>query len=216
MKRISLMVFAAFIISMVLGCSRDPVTTSADSIAKPGGVTDAAKPNAEPARTVIPAGTRLHVELLEAVGSDKNRPGDSFTGTLAEPVVIEGKTVLEKGTRVRGLVLDAKESGRVKGRASIQLTLTDVVRDGRSLNISTKTYAGVAVSTKKRDAAVIGGGAGLGAAIGALAGGGKGALIGAAVGGGAGTGTVLATKGNEIHYPPEARILFTLARSVEI
>ena len=65
-------------------------------------------------------------------------------------------------------------------------------------------------------AAIIGGGAGLGAAIGALAGGGKGALIGAGIGGGAGTGTVLATKGKEIHYSPETRLTFTLARSIEV
>ena len=67
-----------------------------------------------------------------------------------------------------------------------------------------------------RDAAIIGGGAGVGAAIGAIAGGGKGAAIGAAVGGGAGTGTVLATKGKEIHYSPETRIPFTLTTSIEI
>jgi hypothetical protein len=71
-------------------------------------------------------------------------------------------------------------------------------------------------ATKKRDAAIIGGGAGLGAAIGAIAGGKKGAGIGAAVGGGAGTGTVLATKGKELNYPPETRLSFTLASPLEI
>ena len=88
--------------------------------------------------------------------------------------------------------------------------------NGDSLNIATKPYSAVAESTKKRDAAIIGGGAGIGAAIGAIAGGGKGAVIGAAVGGGAGTGTVLATKGKEIHYAPETRIPFTLSTAIEI
>ena len=105
----------------------------------------------------------------------------------------------------------------MKGRASIELTLTEIMRgNGDSLNIATKPYSAVAESTKKRDAAIIGGGAGVGAAIGAIAGGGKGAAIGAAVGGGAGTGTVLATKGKEIHYSPETRIPFTLTTSIEI
>jgi hypothetical protein len=63
---------------------------------------------------------------------------------------------------------------------------------------------------------MIGGGAGVGALIGAIAGGGKGAAIGAGIGGGAGTGTVLATKGKEIHYGPETRLQFTLASSIEI
>src|SRR5438045_2774508 len=44
-----------------------------------------------------------------------------------------------------------------------------------------------------RNVAFIGGGAGLGAAIGAIAGGGKGAAIGALAGGGAGTATAAAT-----------------------
>jgi hypothetical protein len=74
----------------------------------------------------------------------------------------------------------------------------------------------VAEATKKRDAAIIGGGAGIGAAIGAITGGGKGAAIGAAVGGGAGTGTVLATKGKEIRYGAETVLTFTLAGAVEI
>ena len=214
MKRIGYLVSIAILTSTLSGCNREPAAASADSTApSAGAVRD--KQLSE-AKVMVPAGTRLRSALTDAVSSDKSRPGDAFLGVLAEPVVIDGKTVVEKGTKVRGLVVDAKESGRVKGRASIQLTLTEIMGSGKSLNISTKAYSAVAESTKKRDAAIIGGGAGLGAAIGALAGGGKGALIGAGIGGGAGTGTVLATKGKEIHYSPETRLTFTLARSVEI
>ena len=213
MRSILHLLVIATLAASLIGCNRQqPV--SADSTDGPS----APVPNKqvrEP-KAVIPAGTRLRVALSSAVSSDKSRSGDSFMGVLAEPVVIDGETVLEKGTQVRGLVVEAKGSGRVKGRAVIELTLTHIVRAGNSLNISTKPYSAIAESTKKRDAAVIGGGAGIGAAIGALAGGGKGALIGAGVGGGAGTGTVLATKGKEIRYSPETRIPFTLARSVEI
>jgi len=212
MKRILYLLSVAILTGGLISCNRQP-SASADSTSNPPAVAD--KQIAEP-KIVIPAGTRLRIALTDAVSSDKSRPGDSFMGVLAEPIVIDGKTVLEKGTKVRGLVVDAKESGRVKGRASIQLKLTEIVRAGNSLDISTKPYSAVAESTKGRDAAIIGGGAGLGAAIGAIAGGGKGALIGAGIGGGAGTGTVLATKGEEIRYAPETRIPFTLARSVEI
>ena len=128
---------------------------------------------------VIPSGTRFRVALIDAVSSDKSRPGDSFMASLAEPIAVDGKTVLEMGTIIHGRVVDAKESGRVKGRATIELTLTDIARrNGQLLNIETKPYRAVAESTKKRDAAIIGGGAGLGAAIGAIAGGGKGAAWG--------------------------------------
>jgi len=213
MRRITYIFFIAALAGSLTGCSKDPSTTNADSTGKSFGLFDKAKP--EP-KVVIPAGTHFRIALVDAVSSDKSRPGDSFMATLAEPIVVDGKTVLEKGTRVQGRVVDARESGRVKGRASIELMLTEIVRDGRSLNISTKPYRAVAESTKKRDAAIVGGGAGVGAAIGAIAGGGKGALVGAAIGGGAGAGTVLATKGKEIHYSSETRIPFTLATSVEI
>jgi hypothetical protein len=216
MKYILYFASIAILTVNLIGCSRESATVSADANSvSPSSAAVLDKQIVEP-KVIVPAGTRLRVALTDAVSSDKSRPGDSFLAVLAEPIVIDGQTVFEKGTKVRGVVVDAKQSGRVKGRASIQLRLTEIVRGGNALNISTKSYSAVAESTKKRDAALIGGGAGLGAAIGALAGGGKGALVGAGIGGGAGTGAVLATKGNEIHYSPETRITFSLSRSVEI
>jgi hypothetical protein len=212
-------VIAGFLLLTLAGCNRAPSTTSADSVNKPAPAEESQpQPAAAPkTATTIPEGTKLRVSLIDPVNSDKNHAGDRFAASLAEPVVLDGKIVLSKGTKVYGRVIDAKGSGRVKGRASVELQLTAMaLEDGKSMGISTKTYTAVAPATKKRDAAIIGGGAGLGAAIGAIAGGGKGALIGAAVGGGAGTGTVLATKGKEIHYPPETRLQFTLAKPIEI
>jgi hypothetical protein len=209
----SLLIFAA----ALTACGPQTSTTSAESEAKPDSTPApvADKPPVDP-KVTIPAGTKLRVALLDAVSSDKSRAGDPFIATLTEPVVIDGKTVLAKGTRVRGRVVNAVDSGRVKGRASLELKLTEIVKDNKPIGISTKSYVAVAESTKKRDAAIIGGGAGVGAAIGAIAGGGKGAAIGAAVGGGAGTGTVLATKGKQVRFAPEHRLSFTLSSPVQI
>jgi hypothetical protein len=200
------------------GCSSEPSTTSADSVpSKNVPAAPAATEYKPEPRITVPAGTKLRVALLDAVSSDKSEAGDQFMASLTEPIVVDGKTVFAKGTKVRGRVVEAAESGRVKGRAMLELTLTQIVRnEGKSHNISTKPYTVVAESTKKRDAAIIGGGAGVGAAIGALTGGGKGAAIGAAVGGGAGTGGVLATKGKEVRFGPEHPLSFTLAASIRI
>jgi len=217
------------IASLVVGlaaCGKDPSTTSADS--KVGtSSTDTLMPRHVPKapaaekdtdpKVTVPAGTKLRVALLDGVSSDKSEAGDPFTATLTEPIVVDGKTVVAKGTRVRGRVVDAEESGRVKGRASLELTLTQILQnEGHAISISTKSYMAVAEPTKKRDAAMIGGGAGLGAAIGAIAGGGKGAAIGALAGGGAGTGAVLATKGKEIRFRAEHPLSFTLASPIGI
>jgi hypothetical protein len=218
------MIIAA-LVTTIVACSKEPSTTNADSNAQPANALASAPASApadivdkvQPApKVTILAGTKLRVALLDGVSSDKSRSGDSFMSTLTEPIVVNGKTVLAKGTKIRGRVVDAKDSGRVKGRASLALKLTEIVRDGKPVNISTKQYTAVAEPTKKRDAAIIGGGAGIGAAIGAIAGGGKGAAIGAAVGGGGGTGAVLATKGKQIRFAPEHVVSFTLAGPIEI
>jgi hypothetical protein len=213
MPRIPNLVFVLVLAVSANGCSGESAPSNADSSAGSAGLFDslAAKP-----KVVIPAGTRLRVALIDGVSTTKSAPGDQFTASLSEPVIVDGKMVLSKGTKVRGRVTDVQESGRVKGRASIQLRLTEVAAGGDYVEIETKPYTAVAEATKKRDAGIVAGGAGIGAAIGALTGGGKGAAVGAAVGSGAGTGTVLATKGKEIHYGPETRINFTLAGPVEI
>jgi len=200
------------------GCSNEPSTTSADAFPPRSASAPAVpEPVKVESKTTITAGTKLRVALLDAVSSDKSRAGDQFMASLTEPVVINGKTVFAKGTKVRGRVIDAGESGRVKGRAMLGLKLIEIAgKDGTFIDISTKPYTTVAESTKKRDAAIVGGGAGIGAAIGALTGGGKGAAIGAAVGGGAGTGTVLATKGKEIRFAPEHPLSFTVASPFEV
>jgi hypothetical protein len=115
-----------------------------------------------------------------------------------------------------GRVVDVQQPGRVKGRASLSLVLVSINHEGKSVPVATQTYVGVAKSTKKRDAGVIAGGAGIGAAVGAIAGGGKGAATGAAIGGAGGTGVVLATRGDDLHYPPETRLTFVLSKAANL
>jgi hypothetical protein len=206
MKKLLQLVLMAILLAALLGCSTDRAATAENAL-----------PAARIARVSIPAGTRISVALIDALGSDISSVGDRFTASLVEPLVIGGKTLLEKGTRIGGRVVSADESGRVKGVARIQLELTEILRaSSAGIPITTDTFTATADSTKKRDAEVIAGGTGIGAAIGAIAGGKKGAGIGAIVGGGVGTGGVLATKGKEIHYGPETRLSFILANSVEL
>jgi len=183
--------------------------------AEPSKPAEPPKP-AAPKSVTVPAGTTLSVVLSSSLDSGKNKAGDTFTGNLSEPIVVGGKTVLDQGTKVEGKVVAAEGSGRVKGKANMSLTLTSVTVKGKDVSISTKTHAQEAESSKGRDAAVIAGGTGVGAAIGAIAGGGKGAAIGAAVGGGGGTGAVLATKGKEVKYDAESKLDFTLDQDVKV
>ena len=209
--------FIVAVVFTVSGCSNGSTQEAAANSVKPEQpVSDAPKTPSVPAVFEIPAGTSLRVTLIDGVSSRKNKSGEMFLATLAEPVVVDGTTVLEKGVKVQGRVLDAEESGRVKGRAKISLTLMNVMDGEKQHPISTKPFRAEAESTKGRDAGIIGGAAGVGAAIGAIAGGGKGAAEGALIGGAAGTGGVLVTRGKEVEYRPETRLKFTLDKSVSL
>ncbi len=178
----------------------------------------AAEPSSPPAPRFasIASGTRLPISLVDALDSTINKTGDTFQATLDEGLVVDGITVVPRGSTVMGRLTQVQDAGRVKGLAQMSLTLTDLQLDGQTLAIHTNTLDLEAENTKKGDAAKIGAGAGIGAIIGAIAGGGKGAAIGAAAGGGAGTATVLATKGKALKFPPEHRFTFTLGEDLRV
>jgi hypothetical protein len=104
----------------------------------------------------------------------------------------------------------------LKGRARLQLELETVSVNGQNYGVRTLSSWRAGGSHKKRNWALIGGGAGGGALIGALAGGGKGALIGGPVGAGAGTTIALLTGKKDIHLRPETPLTFKLAEPVTI
>jgi hypothetical protein len=165
---------------------------------------------------VIPNGTAFHVRLDTEVDTKRNHSGDSFTATLVEPLLVGGVAVLPEGTRFNGHVTQAAASGRLKGRASIGLTLDSFEHEGRRHDIRTTSVDRVSAAHKKRNAVLIGGGTGLGAALGAIAGGPKGALIGAGAGAAAGTAGAAATGKHQVAVPSEAMLRFTLRTSVEL
>lgn len=167
-----------------------------------------------PPRTVtIPAGTILTIRTIQTLSSKSNSAGDTFSGTLDQPLVLEDMIIAERGSRVEGRVTEVSESGRVKGLAQLSVTLTKInTSDGQTVAVDTQDFQVEAEKTTKSDATKIGIATGIGAALGAIFGGGKGAAIGAAGGGAAGAGTVLVSKGKPAEIPSETRINFRLEK----
>jgi hypothetical protein len=223
MKTLVKLVLISTLVAGAFGCtSESSEKAAADTrvdTSKPDTRLKTTTPRTAPVasvKPVIPSGTVLNVLLIDGLATDKNSAGDRFIASLAEPVVVDGRTLLPQGTKIQGRVVGVEGSGRVKGRASIRLALTDIMQGSNAVSITTETFAATAESTTTRDAEIIAGGAGVGAVIGAIAGGGKGAGVGALTGGGAGTGVVLLTKGKEIRYAPDTRLSFTLVNSVQM
>ena len=171
---------------------------------------------AKPKPIVVASGTKLPVRLAQALNSGKNKAGDKFEAVLDQDLAVEGVTVAPRGSVLVGKLVSVEGSGRVEGLARMSFTLTEIRIGGESHPIDTDTLSFQAEGTVKQDATKIGVGAGIGAAIGAIAGGGKGAAIGAATGGGAGTAVVLATKGKEIAFEAEQKLTFTLKQDLTV
>jgi hypothetical protein len=151
------------------------------------------------AAIAVPAGTEIQVRLSTPLDTGEAEAGQTFNGTVAEPVVANGKTLLAKGAAVQGKVTEAVSSGRLKRPASITLVLTSVSTE--PLKIDGKSHL-------VRNVALIGGGAGAGAAVGGATGGKKGAAVGAAIGGAAGTAVAFMTGKDEIELPAEMELPF--------
>lgn len=165
---------------------------------------------------VVPSGTTLSLKLQSSVASDTSKAEDKVRATLNKPIVVDGATAIPAGAQVSGTVLEAKESGRVQGRASIALRFDRLDAWKETYSIHTARIAREAESTKGDDAKKVGIGAGAGALVGALAGGKKGAAIGGLVGAGAGTGVVMATKGEEIRLAAGTVVNTTLADALKV
>lgn len=170
-----------------------------------------------PHTVTIPAGTLLTVRLGETISSDRNQPGDSFTATLDQPLIVGGFEIASRGARAQGKVLEARPAGRVKGVSELAVQLVKLhTSDGQEVTLSTQRFAKEGPTSHKEDATKVGVGAALGAAIGAIAGGGKGAAIGAGVGGAAGAGTVAATRGKASELTAETRVTFRLEEPITL
>jgi hypothetical protein len=165
---------------------------------------------------VLPSGTHLQVRLDQELGSKISQPGQSFRATVARDVVVNGQSIVPRGARAEGTVVDAKPLGRFKGGALLSVRLERIHTRWGSYPVATGTVEQVEQGKGKRSAGFIGGGAGLGAIIGGLAGGGKGAAIGALAGGGAGTAGGALTGNKQIVLPAETLLTFRLQRSIHI
>jgi len=218
------------ILAGVLSASCDYVmpksSSKADGDAQSGVAPGAAKPGSRPASStgassrpapiVLPEGTSLPVALETSVSSATSKAGDLVVARVTQDVVVGARVVVPAQSEVRGRVTAAVRAGKVKGRARLALAFDRVVVKGQEHSVEMDAIDITARPQKKRDGAMIVGGAGAGALIGAIADGGHGAGIGALIGAGAGTGAVLLTRGQEVELPAGGKWTLKVARAATL
>jgi BON domain len=193
-----------------------PVVAAEAQPAPPPPAPEPPPPPPPPPPLVVPAGTPITIKTSQALSSKDSQTGQTFLGTLAQPVSVKGRPALPAGSTVSGTVVTAKTKGKIKGEGQLDLALTSVSVGSHTYPIQTQVLSSTVKGKGKRTAATTGGGAAGGALIGGLAGGGKGAGIGALVGAGAGFVGGAFTGNKQIEIPAESALTFTLNQSLTI
>ncbi len=84
----------------------------------------------------IPAGTEIQLSLNDPLSSKLSEPGDEIIATVRRDVMIDGRTVLQRGTEVLGRVTLAEPAGRVFKGGRLHITFERIRVGGQEQKIT--------------------------------------------------------------------------------
>ena len=97
----------------------------------------AAQSNVAQSNLALPAGTSVTIKLDTTLATFSSKQGDTFSGRVTEPVMLDGKAVIPRGATVQGTVGRVAEPRRVAGRPTIALfPHTVVLPNGERFNLN--------------------------------------------------------------------------------
>jgi hypothetical protein len=120
------------LLTIVFLCS----SLAAQSAGAPEGATKPIQPSESavaisatpnPRELRLPAGTSIDIEATYTVSSIDFRPGDYLSFRVLVPVMIDGVTLIDKGSLVTGRVVEAKRGGHWGKAGRLSWTIQDVV-----------------------------------------------------------------------------------------
>ncbi len=170
-----------------------------------------------PPALTMRAGMYVTVHVNQALSSDHNQQGDLFSATLAQPIVVDGIVVAQRGQPVIGRVAEAMKSGHGHASSRLALQLTGItLADGAQANVQSQMVNRTGPSNVGNQVGAVATTTAVGAAIGSAADWGRGAAIGAGAGAAAGIIGVLLTPGRPTIVYPETLLTFRLESTVAV
>lgn len=159
----------------------------------------------------LPSGTEIKVRTDTAIPA-KPAANARYTATVSSDVMDSSGAVLIPRNSRASLVAVPDSDGK-----DTTLDLRSVSINGRryTLDAAGKSTGGEGLGANKRTGKYVGGGAAVGAVLGALMGGGKGAAIGALIGGAGGAGAQVLT-GRKKDIPAETELKYKLAQDLQL
>ncbi len=176
---------------------------------------------------IIPTDTELIVELQRDLSTKTNRVGDKFTAKIVSPAEIAGAII-------EGRIDKIEKPGRIKKRSELSLAFNRIVLTPKRWanfnavvtevmpikgdNVKLVDAEGTAIgkSSLKPDSIKVGGAAGTGLVIGAIAGGPVGAAVGAGIGAAVGVGAVVIQRGKHINLNENQQMRIKTVYETEI
>ncbi len=86
---------------------------------------------------VLPAGSLLTIRLNSPIIAEKESSNDLFEAIVDEPVVVEGMTLIPRGTAVSGRIGSVRTSNVQPNRGYVRLSLRSLNLDGLDLPVQT-------------------------------------------------------------------------------
>ena len=188
-----------------------PQAQQGDAQAPPAGNSSAAsgssqdqQPAQSPERVTLPAGTTISVRIADAVDSSHGHIGDLLTGTVDPSVLLQDRVVIPRGTEAHVRVSEDKKGGHLHGKAQLELELTNLVMNGRKLEVHSDDYQKKKGAAAAKAEAVANPGAGAAAATAADA------ALTASPGGAVAAPAIAVFRSAKVEVPAGTRVPFTL------
>ena len=184
---------------------------------------------------VVPAGTRIPIQLQQPISTKNAQTGDAIYARTNFPVLVNGHVMIPPGTYVQGVVDSVRRAGRIKGTAELRFHVTSLIyQNGYNVDLTAQIDqvpgspdshmeepgAVKHDSEKGKDLERVGRAASEGAIIGSTAGTLGGNIRSFGIGGlsGIAAGTLIAvlTRGSDVRFETGTVVDVALAQSVAL